>query len=88
MIKDIVKFTTAAAILSPVLAAEDVLRHFGVPISKHGLMKNDEGKGIFEIWKESEPEKPIDLNQIAHDLEAMWDKTAKNFTGFVIPEGS
>jgi len=49
---EIFKFVTGAALFSPLLATEDVLRYWGAPISQHGITKNDEGKGLLDIWDE------------------------------------
>lgn len=49
---EVAKFLTGAALFSPFLAAEDILRYFGATISEHGITKNTEGKGILDIWSE------------------------------------
>jgi hypothetical protein len=54
-IKSAARFATGAALFSPLLAVEDTLRYLKVPISEHGLFKNDEGKGMLEIWNECAP---------------------------------
>lgn len=54
---DKARFALGVVFVAPILATEDVLRHFGAPVSEHGFTKNDEGKGIFQIWQESAPKK-------------------------------
>lgn len=63
-LKENARFALGATLFSPVLALEDVLRYCGVPVSEHGLTKNDEGKGILQIWEESVP-KRIESPKIA-----------------------
>ncbi len=77
-VTEIGKFAVGAALFSPLWAAEDMLRYLGAPISKHGITKNDEGKGIFDIWKEAEKEvkdRAIEKAAIA-ELEAELRKAA------------
>ena len=50
-ISEAAKFATGALLFTPLFAAEDVLRHFGAPISKHGATKNDNNEGILDIWR-------------------------------------
>lgn len=91
-IKSTAKFALGAALLSPLLATEDVLRHFDVKISPHGLFRNDEGKSVLEIWEESAPAKPIsakDLDIGGPGMEVLDGPMATwSNQGFVIPEGA
>ncbi len=54
--KQAFRFALGATLFSPFLILEDVLRFANVPVSKHGLFRNDEGKTIMELWNESCPE--------------------------------
>lgn len=50
-----IKMVAAAALISPLLAAEDLLRAAGVKVPAKGIFYNDEDKSIWQIWNESEP---------------------------------
>lgn len=52
---NVVRFVAGAALFSPFLAAEDLLRAAGAPIPKEGVLYNEEGKSIWQIWNESNP---------------------------------
>jgi hypothetical protein len=56
---DKARFAIGVVFVTPILATEDALRYFGAPVSKHGFTKDDDGKGIFEIWQECAP-KPVE----------------------------
>ena len=73
-IKSVARFATGAALFSPLLALEDTLRYFNVPISEHGLLKNDEGKGIWEIWKESAPKAPTQPAAETKNARQAWEE--------------
>lgn len=47
------RFGVGACLLAPVLAAEDIARKMGVPIAEKGVLYNDEGQSIWQIWNES-----------------------------------
>ncbi len=47
------KAVTAFFLLFPAFAAVDMLRAAGAPISQKGVLYNDEGKSIWQIWNES-----------------------------------
>lgn len=85
-IKNTTKFLLGAAIFSPLLATEDVLRYFKAPISKHGLFKNDEGKGILQIWNECAPEPKLTAKVL--DIGGKGTKIdLRSLEGVIIPEG-
>ena len=81
-IKNTAKFALGAVLFVPLFATEDVLRHFNAPISKHGLFKNDEGKGILEIWNEVAPEPKLTEKEIKNLTDAV-----PSLEGFIIPAG-
>lgn len=56
--KERLKFGVAAALLSPKLAFEDVLRFCKVDVPEKGIFYNQEGQSIMDIWKESKSVKP------------------------------
>ena len=51
---EMARFMTGVVLFSPLLVVEDTLRHLGVPVSQHGITKNEEGKGMWELWMESD----------------------------------
>ena len=53
--KSMARLFGAAAVLSPLLVAEDIARKMGADIPKEGVFCNSEGKSIWEIWNESAP---------------------------------
>ena len=87
-VKQVARFALGAALFSPFLATEDVLRYFGAPISKHGLTKNDEGKGMLEIWNECAPAETakaeVKTSVVKHPDSMDFNQLP---AGFVIPEG-
>jgi hypothetical protein len=63
-IMEMLRFSAGATLISPLLAAEDVLRYFGAPISVHGITKDENGDGILKIWKECGPsEKAVETKK-------------------------
>lgn len=86
--KQTARFLLGAALFSPILAAEDALRYFGAPVSKHGLTKNDEGKGMLEIWNECAPPEPVKVEAKAPQPVKIVGAVVEQLpSGFVIPEG-
>lgn len=60
-----VRFLAGAALYSPLLLAEDLLRKAGMDIPQEGIFYNNEGKSMMQIFNEHAPEKmaPFELRQ-------------------------
>jgi len=79
-IKQTASFLLGATIFSQLLVTKDVLRYFGVPISEHGLTKNNEGKGMLEIWNECAPADKVEMKK--------FDIGGKPAYGVVVDDGN
>ena len=77
-VAEAVKLATGALLFTPLFAAEDVLRHFGAPISKFGATKNDNNEGILDIWRAAgkEAEKKALERKALRELEEEVRKVA------------
>jgi hypothetical protein len=87
------EFAGAAVLFSPKLALEDTLRYFDVDVPKHGLLRNDQGRSIMEIWDDSEFEvnKKRIKEQEKHEAELNINvkvSSNKKLPEFTIPEGA
>jgi len=51
-----IDFVVGSVLFAPKLALEDTLRYFDLPISKHGIGRNDRGQSIMDVWEESAPD--------------------------------
>ena len=74
----------------PLMGVEEIMKHYGVPISKHGITKNDNNESILDIWRiaEKEVETKMAEEKLVNDmLEANKPKAATATVGFVVPEG-